>query len=289
MPDKFSAVWVSHSSMSDFLKCPRSYYLKNVYKDPNTGHKIAMMGPALALGQVVHEVLESLSILPVEQRFDTPLLTRYENAWKKVSGKKGGFRSPEQEQQYKDRGADMIRRVMANPGPLKRKAVKIRMDLPHYWLSEADGIILCGRIDWLEYFPDTDTVAIVDFKTGKIDEDPTSLQLPIYHLLVANCQQRKAVKAYYWYLDRQDDMTEKELPNLDEAAAKVLEIAKQVKLARKLERFKCPEGEGGCKYCKSLEKIVRGEAEFVGQNEFRADVYIMPETQKNELPESDVL
>jgi hypothetical protein len=275
--------------MSDFLKCPRSYYLKNVYKDAHTGHKITLMGPALALGQTVHEVLEGLSILPVDQRFQMPLLTRYENAWKKVTGKNGGFWSVEQEHQYKTRGADMLRRVMTNPGPLKRKAVKIRMDLPHYWLSEVDGIILCGRIDWLEYFPDTDTVAIIDFKTGKIDEDPTSLQLPIYHLLVAHCQQRRAIKAYYWYLDRHNDMTEKELPDLAEAAQRVLEIAKQIKLARKLELFKCPAGEKGCKYCTPFEKIIRGEAECVGQNEFRNDVYVLSTSKNMDVPESDVL
>src|ERR1035437_4279352 len=31
--DKFNAVWVSHSSIGDFLKCPRLYYLHNVYKN----------------------------------------------------------------------------------------------------------------------------------------------------------------------------------------------------------------------------------------------------------------
>jgi len=30
--DKFAAIWISHSSISDFLKCPRSYFLKNIYK-----------------------------------------------------------------------------------------------------------------------------------------------------------------------------------------------------------------------------------------------------------------
>ena len=34
--DKYTAVWVSHSSMGDFLKCPRAYFLHNVYKDPKT-------------------------------------------------------------------------------------------------------------------------------------------------------------------------------------------------------------------------------------------------------------
>ena len=62
--DKYAALWVSHSSMTDFLNCPRSYFLRNIYRDKTTGKKISLISPALALVQVVHEVLESLSVLP---------------------------------------------------------------------------------------------------------------------------------------------------------------------------------------------------------------------------------
>ena len=76
--DKFKAVWLSHSSIADFLKCPRLYYLRNVYKDPRTGHKFTIMTPPLALGQAVHEVVEGLSILNVEDRFAVSLLEKFE-------------------------------------------------------------------------------------------------------------------------------------------------------------------------------------------------------------------
>src|SRR5258708_2328372 len=249
--------------MGDFLKCAGAYYLKNVHKDHDTGRKITLMSPPLALGQAVHEVVESLSNLPTETRFSESLVARFDSVWKKVGGKKGGFSSPEQEQKYKQRGENMLRRVMNNPGPLKNLAVKIKMELPYFWLSEEDGIILCGKIDWLEYFPDTNTVHIIDFKTGKNEEDGNSLQLPIYHLLVKNCQKRDVVKASYWYLDRNDAATEQTLPDLGDAREKVLKIAKEVKLARKLELFKCRQ-QDGCYACKPLEAILRGEAEMVG-------------------------
>ena len=71
--DKYTAVWVSHSSMSDYLKCPRLYFLRNVYRDPKTNHKVALMQPPLALGQVVHDTIESLSRLPAEARFTNHL------------------------------------------------------------------------------------------------------------------------------------------------------------------------------------------------------------------------
>lgn len=283
--DKFSAVWVSHTSICDFLQCPRSYYLKHVYKDPVTNHKIKLMSPPLALGQSVHEVIESLSILPVDQRFNIPLVTKFEETWKKVKGLKGGFANNDVEQRYKLRGEEMLKRVTAHPGPIAKQAVKIKMDLPNYWLSEEENIILCGKIDWLEYLPITNGVHIIDFKTGKSDEGKDSLQLPIYLLLVTNCQSRKVEKASYWYLDREDDLTECSLPDYKDAHKNVLDIARKIKVARALEKYNCPTQ--GCMYCKPYEAILRGEAELAGVDEYNANVYVLK--NDTELAESIVL
>lgn len=272
--DKYSAVWVSHTSICDFLQCPRAYYLKHVYKDPKTNHKIKLVSPPLALGQAVHEVIEGLSVLPVEERFSESLIGKFEDAWKKVSGKKGGFSNVETEQRYRARGEEMLRRVTENPGPIAHQAVKIKMDLPNYWLSEEENIILCGKIDWLEYLPITDGVHIIDFKTGKNDEDGDSLQLQIYLLLVSNCQTRKVEKASYWYIARNNDLTPCSLPGLEEAHKKVLDVARKVKLARSLEKYSCPKGNG-CIYCKPYEAVLRGEAEFVGLDEYNTDMYVL--------------
>ena len=285
--DKYTAVWVSHSSISTFLKCPRAYYLQNVYKDPATGHKIKIISPPLALGQAVHEVLESLSVLPTVSRFKQPLLEKFEKSWKKVSGKNGGFLDSQNETIYKNRGIEMIQRVIKNPGPLKNLSVKMSQDLPYYWLSEDDNIILCGKVDWLEYLSDTDSVHIIDFKTSKHDESGESLQLPIYHLLVHNCQKRKVSKASYWYLDRSDDLQSKELPDLENSYLQVLKVAKQIKLARSLERFKCPQD--GCRDCLPFERILHGEGEFVGLDDFKADTYILPKKDTDQIPDSTIL
>ncbi|MFC1653350.1 RecB family exonuclease [Patescibacteria group bacterium] len=272
--DKYSATWVSHSSISDFLKCPRAYYLNNIYKDPHTGHKITLMSPPLALGQAVHEVVESLSVLPVEKRFDESLIEKFDQVWKKVSGDMGGFLTNETESQYKSRGEEMLRKLVKNPGPLKNLAVKINMNLPYYWLSEEENIILCGKIDWLEYLKDEDAVHIIDFKTGKHEESSESLQLPIYYLLVSNTQERPVVKASYWYLSKNDSLNEMNLPNKEDSYEKVLKIAKEISLARKLSRFPCPH-KTGCSACKPLEAIVSGKGKLVGVNEYRQDVYVL--------------
>ena len=271
--DKYSAVWVSSSSMSDFSKCPRLYYLRNVYKDPVTRHKINIINPSLALGQSVHEVLEALSVIPVEDRFTTPLLTTYDLVWKKVSGKLGGFTNETEEQITKERGAQMLKRVTDFPGPLKNKAVKIHMDLPNYYLSEEENIILCGKIDWLEYNEADDSVHIIDFKTGRNDESANSLQLPIYLLLVNNLQKRNVNKASYWYLDRDNEPVSIQLPTSEEAYEIVLGTAKKVKEARLKKEYLCPKG--GCFACRPFEKIINHEAEFVGVGGYSQDLYII--------------
>lgn len=274
-PDKYSAVWVSHSSISDFLNCPRAYFLRNLYKEPVSGRKISLVFPSLALGQAVHGTLEALSVLPVDERFEISLPERFRNAWKGVSGKKGGFHSDSQEERFRKRGETIISRVVKNPGPIKRKAIKIKADLPHYWLSPKDNLILCGKIDWLEYLEEQDGVHVIDFKTGRGVEQASSLQLPIYHLLVHHCQKRRVLKASYWYLDRHDEPTEQTLPDLAEAHERVLAVAKKVKLHRQLEKYDCPRGREGCRYCRPLEKILRGQAELVGVNDFGQNVYIL--------------
>lgn len=270
-----SKIWVSHTSISDFLKCPKAYYLKNIYKDPNTGNKVQIINPSLALGQAVHEVIESLSSIRTDKRFDIPLIKRFDTAWEKISGKKGGFRNIEEENNYKQRGEAMLDRVRTNPGIIKRPAVKINMDLPQFDLTE--DLILCGKIDWLEYIPETNSVNIIDFKTSKeAKEDTDSLQLPIYHLLVKNCQKYDVTGAYYWYLESDDTPTQRELPDYQQSFDKVLTIAKKIKLARQLESFECPNGKDGCWECNRYQKIVDGQGELVYTDKrTRKDIYIL--------------
>lgn len=272
--DKYSAVWVSHSSISDYLRCPRAYYLKNIYRDPKTNHKITLMQPALALGQVMHDVLEDISKLPVADRFKEPLAARFTQKWNRIKGSKGGFQNDEQELLFYNRGVSMIARLNEYPGPLSRKAIKLRQDLPYYWLSEEENIILCGKIDWLEYLEAEDAVRIIDFKTGKFDEDPDSLQLPIYCLLLSNVQNRKVAGIQYWYMERDNEPYDVALPDMDTAKKNVVEIAGRIKLARKLERFVCKQKDG-CPACLPLESIIKGSAKLIGTDNYNQDVYVL--------------
>lgn len=277
MPDKYTAVWVSHSSMGDFLKCPRLYYLHNVYKDPVTRNKMAIVTPHMSLGIAVHEVLEGLAEFPSNERMNRDLLAIYEEEWRKVSGKKGGFLTKEDEDVFKARGMEMLKNVQKDPKFLVNKRIKLKQETmnPNYFISEEDNIILNGLIDWIEYLPD-DTLHIVDFKTGKVEESGSSLQLPIYLLLCNALQKRKVSKASYWYLES-GKVVEKELPDADTAYKDVMAVALRVKEARTKNEFDCPKGKDGCMNCKPYEMILAKDpsVEFVGQGVFKQDMYII--------------
>ncbi len=285
MTDKYGAVWVSHSSMGDFLKCPRAYYLHNVYKNPQTGRKMTIVNPALSLGSVVHTTLEALGTLPVEERLRRDLAADFEKEWAaNAAGKKGGFTSDTEEAVAKARGRAMIERVVKHPGPIAQKTVGLKKSkndmIPNFYLSEDENIILCGVIDWLEYVEEDDSVRIIDFKTGKNEEDENSLQLPIYLLLLNELQKRRVSGAAYWYLEKNDAPTEIALPDVVEARKKVLTLARRVKDAREQRAYDCPRpgrsgGATGCFACQPYEAILRGEAEYLGIGGYGQDAYLV--------------
>ncbi len=277
-PDKFSALWVSHSSMGDFLKCPRAYFLHNIYRT-KANRKINIVNVHLSLGIAVHETLEGLLAYKAEDRFSKPLAETFEENWKKVSGKIGGFKSIEEEMDAKQKGKKMIERANAHRGPLAQLAVKLPAHAnnmpPNFYLSEPENIILNGKIDWLEYISKDDSIRIIDFKTGKNEENPDSLQLPIYTLLLHELQKRKVSGAAYWYLLNDDEPKPVTLPDVEISRQRVLEVAMKVKAAKTAGKFDCPRGAQGCFACTPFEKIIRGEAEFVGIGGYNQELYLI--------------
>lgn len=284
MADKYSAVWVSHSSMGDFGKCPRMYFCKNIYKNPRTGRKINIVTPHLTLGVAVHEVLEGLGQYPAGERLSKRDLEEWFNeVWARGTGKRGGFTSAEQEAEFYERGVHMIRTVQKNPRFLTNKIIKLPREKmnPNFYLSEEKNIILNGLVDWIEYLPETDSLHLVDFKTGKHIEREDSMQLPIYLLLCDRLQKRKVSKASYWYLEH-DEIVEKKLPTVADALTQVMPMALRVAEARAKKEFACPKGEAGCVHCKPFEAIMAlhrnetsdGGPEYVGIGNFEQELYL---------------
>lgn len=289
--DKYSAVWLSHSSSSDFKKCPRLYFLRNVWKNEN-GRKVNTVSPAMSLGSAVHGVIEPLALLKTEDRFKRNLLEIYEEVWQKFRGRWGGFLDLETENEYKEKGKEMIQNVIENKGPIAKKTIKFYEGnfIPNIFLSEEENIILCGLVDWVEYLDESDSLRVVDFKTGKNDEKDDSYQLPIYKILVEALQKRKVTSAAYWYLEREKVLTKKEILDEDVELVKeeLLDIGRDIKQRKESAKskkelevnFSCPQGEEGCRFCREFELIRNytfdtDEIEYVGVGEYKQDLYLI--------------
>lgn len=273
--NKQNPLWISYTSINDFLNCPRSYYLRQIYRDPKTGKKINLVNPQIALGLVVHDSIEPLSFLRVEERKFDNLMSIFEENWKGVSGELGGFKSQDEENYYKKRGMEMINRIINNPGPLLNKALKLKSPdklPPRYFISGKENILLCGKIDWMEYLPEHDAVHIIDFKTGTREEKFDSLQLPIYALLVKNCQKRKIGKISYWYLEKDENPKEADMPNMDEAYEKIMDIALKIKELRLKGSYLCTRG--GCFACLPFEDILKGKGKYIKTSGYQ-DIYTL--------------
>lgn len=275
MDKKVFPIWISNSSINDFLKCSRAYYLRHVYKDEFTGHRITLINPSLVLGQAVHEVLESIATLGVGERFKISLKERFEKFLERYMNYSGLFKNGE-DSEFKTRGLRMLDRVTQNPGPLKNKAVRLKTDpkfpLSNFCLSAEHNIILCGRVDWLEYLENENAVRIIDFKTGKHEEEPGSFQVPIYILLAQNLQTRTIKNFAYWYLDKDNSPKDIEIPDLNSAREEILRLGLRIRQLREDRFYKCKDG--GCRECEPLEKILLGEAKLVDSRD-NQDIYVL--------------
>ena len=116
---------------------------------------------------------------------------------------------------------------------------------------------------------------MIDFKTGKNEENDDSLQLPIYLLLLNELQKRRVSGAAYWYLEKNDVPTEVALPDATLAREKVLALARRVKVAREKKAYECPRGAVGCFACQPYEAILKGEAEYIGVAGYGQDAYLV--------------
>ena len=74
---------------------------------------------------------------------------------------------------------------------------------------------------------------------------------------------------------------EVDLPTVEESFEKVYAVATRIREMRDkakaegVEVFQCPEGENGCYSCRLFEKILKGEAEYIGEGEMRQDLYMV--------------
>ena len=268
-----NAIYLSYTSLSDFLKCPRSYYLKNIYRDPKTGFRIQIASPYLSLGSTVHDsvkwYLEMRGQVTKKQLED-----KFRNLWLKYRGKRGGFESREQEAEFGKRGLKMLDNFFTNAQILEKITHKV--DFPPLNLFE--DVILMGNFDFVGEKEDG-TLHVLDFKTGAKDEkDP--LQLYIYAILAEANLSKPVSSASFWYLDREDKPKEIVLDPLEPKLEWVKSKAKELKEVIGKGEWVCIKNDAlngaSCRDCKDYQAIVDGKGEFQFTDfRYKKDVYYL--------------
>ncbi len=264
--DYSSILWISHSAISVFKRCPHLYYLEYIYRNPDTGNRIQTVNPYLSLGSAVHETIESLLSISIEDRTKVSLREKFEKIFEDYRGKRGGFNIESKEREFKKRGLRMVERVEKSK-LLSTPSAGMGNDLLSVNLMGREDIRLVGSIDWIEVLPDGGA-HIIDFKTGNRRENNNSLQLPIYTILAKENLKNPITKVSYWYLEHDDFPVSQEMGELKDYMTQLEEAARSIENAIYQGDFSC-KYPGRCFACSDYEKIFRGEAEYLGEDENR--------------------
>lgn len=262
------ALFISYTGLKDFLKCPRSFYLKNIYRDPKSGYRIQIASAPMTLGSLVHDGIKWY-LQTGRNAAKEAVVAKFRNHWLKYRGKKGGFASNKEEGEFGKKGLKMIDNFFENLGVLEENLPAY--DFFRYRIDES--IVLNGRLDFLGVLPDG-SLHVLDFKTGSKDEED-STQLHTYAIMAESYFQKPVGKISYWYLERDSAPKEAVLDPLEEKLEWLTEKCRQVQEAVKVGEWVCIGGK--CQDCKRYEAIIAGEGEFqFSDNDFKKDVYYLP-------------
>lgn len=262
-----NALFISYTGLKDYTRCPRSFYLKNIYRDPKTGYKLQIAGSNMTLGAVVHDTLKWFLQMD-RQVTKTALIRKFKNLWLKYRGKRGGFASVEDEASFGKRGLQILDNFWSNA-----KILEPSLQTDDFLKFKLDEItFLNGRVDFLGQLPDG-SIHVLDFKTGSKDEED-SLQLYIYAILAESNLQKPVSKISYWYLDRDSVPKQAVLDSLGEKLDWLKKKAKEIRKVLAAGNWVCVGGRNLCRDCQVYQDIIDGKGEFqFSDDSFKKQVY----------------
>lgn len=263
-------IYLSYTSLKDFLKCPKAYYLKNIYKDPKSGFRLQIASPYLTLGSTVHDSVKWF--LDMQGQLSKDQLTdKFRNFWLKYRRKRGGFSSDEEEGNFGKRGLKMLDNFLTNWRVLGKSAPLVTFPK----LNLFEDVILIGNFDFVGEKEDG-SLHVVDFKTGANDEEDT-LQLYIYSILAEINLGKPVSEASFWYLDRDDAPVGIVLDPREGKLKWTAEKAKEVKQALARNQWICiREDDGFCKDCRDYQAIIDGKGQFqFSDYRYKKDIYFL--------------
>jgi putative RecB family exonuclease len=180
---------LSYSQISRYKTCPLWYKLQYVDKlKPKERFY-------LSFGDVIHQCAEHFYKIPVPP---PPTLERliqyYEKIWKQE-----GYDSPEQENQYKEYG----KQLLADFHKIHSTNFKMPLAVEQQFYINIQGVVLGGKIDRIDKL-DEGGISIIDYKTSKelftAEQLEDDLQLTFYQLAVETMWKMPVKKLTLYHL-----------------------------------------------------------------------------------------
>lgn len=231
---------LSPYSIGIYEQCPRRY--KHQYVDGLT-QKYRKPWPWLTMGSHVHTALTRfLRDIPVEERTVETIESLLRNSWRR---NREGFTDAEQEREYGERALAQVRWFAST----QKTDVEPLMLERFHEAPVSENVVLMGRIDRIDRHKDGG-LHVIDYKTGKVPENPDTFQLLQYAVILARTLPYPVTQASYLYLEDGEWRTFSIDPvDVQKTRGAVLAIAKRIERETEYR-----EVVGTlCKYCDFLE------------------------------------
>ena len=276
----FSGFIATPTKIRNFLECPKKYFFYHV--NPQT-KRLFPEKSYFTLGHHVHNTLRDFFVQEANARTEEMLMGLFETAWQSQVGIAGGFKTPQEETEFKERGVAMLKRFLEteNWTVTPRYLPEKEGEFPGYQQATVDSELAFGGIvDRIDEEPDG-SLHIIDYKTGRND-DPDEWQLPMYAVLVSRMYGRAVGKTSYIMLEHgKRHTTEVTIEGNLEVIRKVKEVITKIPKSKLLSDFTCHLGES-CRHCNYLvelgfdpktgEKIKEVKEEKAQEQLFSADL-----------------
>jgi len=238
-------ITMSPSALKTYVQCPRRYYLSYVEGRQEKPSK------HIFIGTVVHQALKDFFSSGPRERSWQALEEALRTAW---------ARSPERRELFPDRNeeAGVGRGVLAD---LKAFFKKVDRRVVPFGLEVflrtrvGDGVHVRGRVDRIDEDPETGSLTVIDYKTGKVPAQKPNLidhfQLPLYHAMVDEAYSRTVDKVILYYLKGNVTFEYSLEPDdIERAKGKAYELA--VRAAG--DKDHAPRVSPLCRFCSFLDE-----------------------------------
>jgi len=263
-------IFLSKTALADFTRCPRAYYLKNIYRTIDD-MRIQIASPPLTLGSTVHDTI-FWYLQQREKPSKEETFKKYRELWRKFRLNRGGFSSVEEEAQFGKRGLKMLENFLEHSDCLEPSAPFLKFPK----LNLIENIILNGNFDFVGVCEDG-TLHIVDFKTGIHDEEDT-IQLYIYAILAESNFNKRVSRVSFWYIDRDDKPKDIVLDKLEPKIEWLKQKGLEMKKAIEEKNWVCVKEKDGilCRDCYDYQQILDGKAQYLyDDGNFNKKIYFL--------------